>query len=336
MSLFQGAHGPWLIAEIGGNHEGHYAEALRLAELALEAGADAVKFQIYYGDTLVSSVASPDRLAHFRRFELSRDEHCAIASRVLSSGRGYVASVWDLDAFGWIAPFLTACKIGSGDLTAPPFLRAAARTGKPLILSTGLSDRAEIEAAVAFLRALEPGYHDRSRLAVLQCTSMYPIADSDAHLAVMTDLASLGTTVGYSDHTLGHRALEVAAAMGAQVLEFHFTDRKHDRDFRDHQLSLDSDDLRSLIRSLDEIRTLQGTAVKEPLAIEIANDHPRSFRRAVYPIRDILAGEILDAGNLSVLRPNVGIDARDYDRVLGRRVRRDLRRHEPLDWQDFE
>ena len=336
MSVFRGAHGPWLIAEIGGNHEGDFAEAIRLVDLAVEAGADAVKFQIYFGDTLVSSVASPDRNAHFKRFELSPDQHRAIAERVLAAGRAYVASVWDLGAFDWITPLLSACKIGSGDLTAPPFLRAAAATGKPLILSTGLSDMAEIEAAVSLIRSVDPRYVDRSRLAILQCTSMYPIADGDARLAVMDAMRPLGATVGYSDHTLGQRALEVAAAMGAEILEFHFTDQRQGRAFRDHQLSLDPADLRSLIRSLDGIGVLRGTAVKEPLPIEIANDHPRSFRRAVYPSRDIGAGEILDPGNTCVLRPNVGIDARQHDRVLGRRARRNLRRHEPLDWQDLE
>jgi N-acetylneuraminate synthase/N,N'-diacetyllegionaminate synthase len=336
MSAFRGAHGPWLIAEIGGNHEGDFDAALRLADLAIEAGADAVKFQIYFGDSLVSSVASPDRNAHFKRFELSADQHRAIAERVRAAGRGYVASVWDLDAFGWITPLLSACKVGSGDLTAPPFLRAAARTGKPLVLSTGLAEWSEVEAAVAFVRAVDPGYHDRSRLAVLQCTSMYPIGDGDAQLSVMESLASLGVTVGYSDHTLGHHALEVAAAMGAEVLEFHFTDCKDGRGFRDHRLSLDGDDLRRLIMSLDAIRTLQGTGEKRPLPIEIDNGHPRSFRRAVYPARDIAAGETLDEGNLCVLRPNDGIDAREYDRVLGRRARRELRRHEPLAWQDIE
>ncbi len=336
MSIFQGPHGPWLVAEIGGNHEGDFDAALRLVDLALEAGADAVKLQVYYGDTLVSAVASPDRNAHFKRFELEPRQHLALAERVRSAGRGYVASAWDLAAFDWITPVLTACKIGSGDLTAPPFLRAAARTGRPVMLSTGLADLAEVAAAVAEIRTTNPAYRDRSRLAVLQCTTMYPIADADAHLSVMRAFADLGVTVGYSDHTLGTRALEVAAAMGAEVLEFHFTDQKHDRTFRDHQLSLDGDDLRKLIRALDDIRTLQGSPEKKPLPIEITNDHPRSFRRAVYPTRDIEAGEVLDADNVCVLRPNQGIDARDYDRVLGRRARRPLRRHEPLDWQDLQ
>lgn len=335
-TIFSGPHGPWLVAEIGGNHEGDFDAALRLADLALDAGADAVKFQVYYGDTLVSSVASPDRNAHFKRFELSPQQHLALAERVVAAGRGYVASVWDIAAFDWITPVLTACKIGSGDLTAPPFLRAAARTGTPLLLSTGLADMAEVAAAVDVIRTANPAYQERSLLALLQCTTMYPIADADAHLSVMGSFASLGVTVGYSDHTLGTKALEVAAAMGAEVLEFHFTDQKHDRTFRDHQLSLDGTDLRNLIRALDDIRTLQGTPQKQPLPIEMANDHPRAFRRAVYPARDIAAGEVLDSGNICVLRPNQGIDGRDYDRVLGRRAKRPLRRHEPLDWQDVE
>jgi N,N'-diacetyllegionaminate synthase len=335
-NIFAGPHGPWLVAEIGGNHEGNFDVALRLADLALEAGADAVKFQVYYGDTLVSSIASPDRNTHFKRFELAPQQHLALAERVLAAGRGYVASVWDIEAFNWITPVLSACKIGSGDLTAPPFLRAAARTGKPLMLSTGLADMSEVTEAVEVIRTANTLYRERTQLALLQCTSMYPIADADAHLAVMRAFDSLGVSVGYSDHTIGTKALEVAAAMGANVLEFHFTDQKHERKFRDHQLSLDVVDLKNLIDALKDIRTLQGTGDKQPLPIEVTNDHPYSFRRAVFPARDIQAGELLDKDNVCVLRPNQGIDARDYDRVVGRVARRQLRRHEPLDWQDFE
>ena len=336
MNVFHGVHGPLLVAEIGGNHEGDFDAALRLADLAIEAGADAVKFQIYYGDTLVSAVESPERNAHFKRFELSPGQHLAIAQRVIDAGRRYVASVWDIDAFRWIDPAISAYKVGSGDLTAPLFLEAAARTGKPIILSTGLSEIGEVVTAVDSIRAVGPRYSDRSMLAVLQCTSMYPIGAADSRLSVMRKLAELDVTIGYSDHTVGTRALEVAAAMGAEVLEFHFTDVKDGRSFRDHQLSLDAADLADLIGRLDEIRLLMGTPVKEPLDIEIANDHVRTFRRAVYPSRDIAPGEVLDGDNLCVLRPNHGIDARDYGRLLGRRATRLLRRHEPLDWHGVE
>lgn len=336
MSPFHGRHGPWLVAEIGGNHEGDFAVALELAELAIEAGVDAIKFQIYFGDTLVSRVADPDRNAHFRRFELTPDQHLALARRVRDADRAYVASVWDLEAFDWIDPVVSAYKIGSGDLTALPLLRAAAKTGKPLMLSTGLSDWAEVAWAVARIRACHPAYATPDGLAVLQCTSMYPIALADANLSVMAAYQALGVTVGYSDHTLGCRALEVAAAMGAEVLEFHFTDRKEGRSFRDHQLSLDSADVKALISTLGEIRMLKGVPIKQVLPIEHAHDHPRSFRRAVYPSRDIAMGEVLCPENLCVLRPNHGIDARAYDQLLGRRAGRPLRRHEPLDWEWIE
>lgn len=325
-----------LIAEIGGNHEGDFKIATRLADLAVEAGADAVKFQVYYGDTLVSVKESPDRNAHFKKFELTPDQHVALAERVRGAGRAYVASVWDLDAFAWIDPVISVYKIGSGDLTAPPFLRAAAETGKPLILSTGLSDKAEVESAIDYVRSLRPGYLDPAMLAVLQCTSMYPIAPAEANLAVMQTLLALGVTVGYSDHTIGCRALEVAAAMGAEVLEFHFTDRKEGRSFRDHQLSLDRHDLRNLVRSLQEIRELRGGCEKQVQRSEIDSEHVRTFRRAVYPARDIECGEVLDESNLCVLRPNHGVDAREYYGLLGRRVRRRLTRHEAFDSQDIE
>lgn len=336
MSFFRGPHGPYLVAEIGGNHEGDFDAALRLADLAIEAGADAVKFQIYYGDTLVSAVESPERSAHFRRFELTPDQHLAIARQVREAGCAYVASVWDLEAFDWIDPVIDAYKIGSGDLTAPPFLRAAAVRGKPLMLATGLSSWDEVCVAVECIRTHYPGHCDRSSLAVLQCTSMYPILNSEAHLAVMESFRQLGVAVGYSDHTIGSRALELAATMGAEVLEFHFTDRKDGRWFRDHQLSLDSEDLKKLIQTLDENRTYIGAAAKAPQHTEIENDHVRSFRRAVYPSRDVARGEVFDESNLCVLRPNHGIDARNYEALMGRRALRSLKRHEPLAWADIE
>lgn len=336
MSHFSGAHGPLLIAEIGGNHEGDFDAAIRLVDLAVEAGADAIKFQIYFGDTLVSLEESPERNAHFKTFELTPAQHLALAERVIAAGRLYVASVWDIEAFEWIDPVVSIYKIGSGDLTAPPFLRAAASTGKPLILSTGLSDIAEVGWAVDYIRTCRPDYRDRSMLAVLQCTSMYPIALSDAQLAVMESYSALDVAIGYSDHTIGSRALEVAAAMGADVLEFHFTDRKQGRSFRDHRLSLEGPDLQSLIEVLDEIRILKGTPEKRPLPAEVDNGHHLSFRRAVYPSRDIDAGEVLTEQNLCVLRPNHGIDARDVYELLGRRARRRLLRHERLDWRDVE
>jgi len=330
---FKGKYGPLLIAEIGGNHEGNFRYAEELTELAIETDVDFIKFQIYYGDSLVSILESPDRNRHFKRFELSKEEHLQLVSQVRDAGIGYMASVWDTDSMDWIDPHVTVYKVGSGDLTAYPLLKRIARTGKPIILSTGLSTEDEVLEAVNYVRSVNAVYRQKEMLAVLQCTSMYPIACGDAHLHVMPRLSNLtGATVGYSNHTEGMDALKCAVAMGAEILEFHFTDERAGKEFRDHRVSLMPDEVKELIREIRRIRSLQGDPIKRPLMIELENGHEVSFRRAVYPARDILEGEILTTENLTILRPNHGIDARDYEKIVGRRIKQSVKKHQKLCW----
>jgi sialic acid synthase SpsE len=326
-------HNPLLIAEIGGNHEGNFQYAKRLTALAIESGADAIKFQIYTGDALVSSHESPDRNLHFKKFELSQNQHIALAEMVRKAGRMYVASVWDVNALDWINPYISFYKIGSGDLTAYPILKAIAQKKKPIVISTGLATEKEVIETVHFLQKLDSLYAKSDYLAVLQCTSMYPIPKKDAHLNVMRQLhKQLNVVTGYSDHTEGTLALETAAAMGAKILEFHFTDTREGKSFRDHKVSLTCSEVLSLRKKVEEIRQLQGNAEKQILSIEIDNGHEFSFRRAVYPSRDILKGEILDETNLTVLRPCAGIDAREFDNLIGSKLLEDIKKHQKLDW----
>lgn len=319
-----GRHGPLLIAEIGGNHEGDFEAALRLTDLAIESGADVVKFQVYTGDTLVSPVEAPDRHAHFRRFELTPEQHLTLARRVLDAGLRYNASVWDPAALDWLDPVLDFYKVGSGDLTAWPVLAALARRGKPLLLSTGLATLEEVVQTIDFLCGVNPAYREPAQLALLQCTSMYPTDETEVNLRAMDTLREVtGRLVGYSDHTRDGLALRVARARGAEILEFHFTDSRAGRAFRDHAISLTPDEVRALVEDLRRIDALLGSAVKAPTAGEWASGHRTSFRRAVYARRALAAGEVLRAEDLVVLRPNHGLDARSFDAVIGRRVRRD-------------
>jgi N-acetylneuraminate synthase/N,N'-diacetyllegionaminate synthase len=242
-----------------------------------------------------------------------------------------MASVWALDMIDLLDEHMPIYKIGSGDLTAYPLLRAFAQRGKPMIVSTGLATTDEVAQSVEFIRSVNPAYRDPDFLAVLQCTSMYPIPAADANLSVMVELkARLDTAIGYSDHTEGMRALEVAYAMGAEVLEFHFTDEREGKNFRDHKVSLTAEEVRQLQVRIQEIAELRGIGIKRPLDIE--GDHVISFRRAVYPLIDLPEGAVLTSENLTVLRPNHGIDARDFDRVVGRRLMRAVRAHEKLSW----
>lgn len=336
-TTFQGRHGPLLIAEIGGNHEGDFEAAMRLADLAIASGVDYVKFQVYSGDGLVSPKESPDRHRHFQRFQLSREQHLALARHCAASDSAYLASVWDLESLEWLDPFLRIYKVGSGDLTATPLLRAMALRGKPMILSTGLADLDEVRAAVRFVQQVNASYLRTDQLALLQCTSSYPTPAAEVNLRAMDTLrAGTGLAVGYSDHSVGELALFAAAARGAEILEFHFTDRRDGRDFRDHAVSLLPDEVRSLQARLDILRELLGDGVKKPQPGELSSGHVQSFRRAVYCRRDIGAGETLRAEDLVCLRPNRGIDARCFDDVVGRRAARGLAALEAIRAEDLD
>ena len=321
---WRGRFGPMLIAEIGGNHEGDFEAAVRMTDLAIASGADVMKFQVYTGDTLVSPFESADRHRHFQRFELEPAQHVALAERCRAAGRIYNASVWDLEVLDWLDPHLTFYKVGSGDLTAFALLEALARRGKPILLSTGLSTLAEVCEAVALIRAVDPRYASPSYLAVLQCTSMYPTDSSEVNLRAMDTLReSTGASVGYSHHCLDQLALLLAASRGADVLEFHFTDRREAQTFRDHAISLMVNEVIALTEQLQRMQVLLGDAVKMPTAGERECGHVTSFRRAVYCRRAMRAGDRLCREDLVLLRPNHGLDARELDDAVGRIVARD-------------
>ena len=331
-----GKHGPLLIAEIGGNHEGNFEYAKKLTQLAINTNVDFVKFQIYTGDSLVSKVESLDRNQHFKKFELSKENHIYLAEMVRAAGLEYTSSVWDIKAMEWIDKYINVYKIGSGDLTAYPILKKTALKGKPIIISTGLSTEQEVLAAIEYIQSVNPIYKSKEMLALLQCTSMYPIPPTDANLAVMARLKALtGLTIGYSDHTEGSKALYYAVALGAEILEFHFTDSREGKVFRDHKVSLTPDEIKELINEIHLIEQLKGNPIKQPTKIELDNKHEISFRRAVYPSRDIAAGEILTEENLTVLRPNHGIDAKDFEKILNKKTVVNLKATEKLDWNNI-
>lgn len=332
-----GKFGPLLIAEIGGNHEGNFQTAQELVRQAIATGVDYIKFQLYRGDTLVNPVENPERNQHFKKFELTRDQHLELARMCTNGGVGYLASVWDLEMLEWIDPYLTIYKIGSGDLTAWPILRAVARRGKPIILSTGLATLDEVMQAVAQIQSVDRRYASPEWLCLLQCTSMYPIAESEANLRVMEILRqATGLSVGYSDHTETGLALRIAAAMGAEVLEFHFTDRREGKTFRDHKVSLTPEEVIALQDDLQRIRTVRGSNVKLPQHSEIEQGHVTSFRRGVYLNRHVGKGEHIRVEDISTLRPCHGMDARDVDILhCQARAKKSLHPYERLEIADF-
>jgi len=332
-NCFKGKYGPLLIAEIGGNHEGNFEYAKKITELAIATDVDYVKFQLYTGDTLVSKIESPIRNKHFKKFELTKQQHRELAKMITDAGIGYMASIWDEEMFDWVDEYMSIYKVGSGDLTALPILKSIAEKNKPMIISSGLANEDEVLSTIDFLQSINPLYKNPESLALLQCTSMYPINKSDANLSVINKLKKItGLTIGYSDHTEGLDALKYAYAMGAEVLEFHFTDTREGKEFRDHKVSLVPSEVKLLIDEIKLINILKGDDEKRPLKIEIENEHHISFRRAVYPKFDLKAGTVLTEENTICLRPLHGIDARDYYSVLGKTLLKDVAEHEKLSW----
>jgi len=337
MSVFESKKNKVLyIAEIGGNHEGDFEYAKNLTSLAVASGADAVKYQFYTADTLVSSVESPGRNEHFKKFSLANDQYIELMNLVSKSEALPMASIWSEEMLVWADPYISIHKVGSGDLTCYPLLRALAATNKPIILSTGLSELREIAGAVEYIESCNPSYIKDRKLALLQCTSSYPTPDQDANINAMLSLKrEFGLPVGYSDHTLGSDAIEVAVSMGAEIIEKHFTDNRDGKSFRDHAISLTRDEVIDVLKKIKRLVKLCGDGDKRLMDSEAQANHHISFRRSVYAACDIAAGDQFSIDNLTVLRPAHGICASRFADVLGKTAKRSLRRHDVVAEDDF-
>jgi N-acetylneuraminate synthase/N,N'-diacetyllegionaminate synthase len=328
---------PYLIAEIGGNHEGDFGYAKELTYLAVEAGVDSIKYQIYTGDTLVSPIQDQDRNNHFKKFELSINQYCELAKICKLHNIDFSASVWNAESVSEINEHMAFYKIGSGDLTNYPLIKMLCKLKKPIIISTGLSKLDEVQQTVEFISDQDSFYADSNNLAILQCTSMYPIPNEDANLEVInTFKKNFSYPIGYSDHTEGTAALITAVAMGAEILEFHFTNDKTGKTFRDHKVSLTVNDVKFLKSEISEIIKLKGTGKKKPLKIETDNGHHLSFRRSIYASNNLNAGDTLDEKNMLTLRPLHGIDARDFYKVIGKKLKTSKTKFESIAWEDLE
>ncbi len=326
---------PFIIAEIGGNHEGDISIAKDLLLQASEAGADSVKFQIYSGDGIVNRLISPQRAAHFDSFALSIDQYFELFELALKNNIDFNASIWNLELLSIFRDCLSFIKIGSGDLTARQFLKEILTLDLPIVLSTGLANYEEIESTICYLESQGKPLGCRDKLSILQCTSMYPIEDEFANLNVISILKEKypNSIIGYSDHTRGTEACRLAIALGAEILEVHFTDKTIKSDFRDHQVSLDSDEVKSLRDYAFRANKLLGSKEKKLTEIESLNEHHISFRRGLYLNKDLQSGHIIKVEDIISLRPQVGIAADKFDKLVGCKLKKDILAFEPLHWE---
>jgi N-acetylneuraminate synthase len=326
----------YIIAEAGVNHNGSTAHAIQLVEAAARAGADAVKFQTFSADRLVrqgtataayqrSATGNNDQFDLLRRLEMSPAMHDAILAACARIGIEFLSTPFDPLAADYLLGLgMRKLKVPSGELSNPLFVRHLAATGLPLIISTGMADLAEVATALAWVRAARAERGLSGDLAgavtLLHCTSNYPTAPENVNLRAMETLRrEFGVPVGYSDHTEGITIPIAAVALGATVIEKHFT---LDRTLPgpDHQASLEPADLEAMVRAIRTVDVALGGGQKVPATSEAA---VRALvRRSLFLRRDVAAGTELGPDDLELLRPGDGIPASDYFAILGRRLAR--------------
>jgi len=320
----------FVIAEAGVNHNGSLDLAKKLVDVALEAGADAVKFQTFKADKLVSKAAQKaayqkqTTAAHesqyemIKRLELDEKAHREIINYCHHKGIMFLSTPFDNDSIAMLNAFgMPIFKVPSGEITNLPYLRHIGELGKEVILSTGMSDLGEIEDALDIL--MKSGTA-REKITVLHATTEYPCPVEEVNLLAMQTIRNaFGVKVGYSDHTQGIEVPIAAVGIGATIVEKHFTlDRNMEGP--DHKASLEPEELKEMISGIRRVSQAMGDGIKQPSKSELKNIE--IARKSLVAAMSITAGEVFSADNIAVKRPGNGISPMRWDEVIGQVAQR--------------
>lgn len=321
-----------IIAEAGVNHNGDLQLAKQLIDVAADAGADLVKFQTFKADQLATRMAKKanyqlettdsgeSQHEMLRRLELTADMHKQLIAHCAARNIGFFSTGFDIESIDLLLELGQGhFKIPSGEITNLPYLRHIGELGKPIIVSTGMATLSDIEAA---LNVLEQAGTARAQITLLHCTTEYPTPMHEVNLRAMQSIqTAFGTAVGYSDHTTGIEVAIAAVAMGATVIEKHFT---LDRNLPgpDHKASLEPIELKAMVAGIRNIEVAMGDGIKRLTPSEVRNK-PVAVKSLVAS-RVIKAGEVFSAQNITTKRPGTGISPMRWDEVVGRKSPRDF------------
>ncbi|MDB9754287.1 N-acetylneuraminate synthase [Amylibacter sp.] len=321
-----------IIAEAGVNHNGDISLAKKLIDVAVESGADLVKFQSFSADRLATRQAKKADYQNattestetqhemLSRLELSENMHVELIDYCSSRGIGFFSTGFDIESVDILVQLgISQFKIPSGEITNLPYLRHIGQFSKPVILSTGMADMGDIEAAI---EALEQSGTPRSLITVLHCTTEYPTPMAEVNLRAMKNLqAAFGVAVGYSDHTAGIEVATAAAALGASVIEKHFT---LDRNLPgpDHKASLEPDELKRMVTAIRNIEVALGDGIKRLTPSEERNK--KVARKSIVASKKIYKGETFSNENVTCKRPGEGISPMRIDDVLGSKAKKNF------------
>ena len=328
-----------IIAEAGVNHNGDINLARELIDVAAEAGADFVKFQTFTADAISTTHAKKadyqndttdvdeSQYDMIKRLELTRDMHEVLIQHCNSRGIQFFSTGFDIESIDLLMSLGQDCiKIPSGEITNLPYLRHIGGLGKTVIFSTGMATLGEIEAAI---EVLEQAGTLRSKITVLHCTTEYPTPMAEVNLSAMQNIHSaFGVSVGYSDHTSGIEVAIAAVALGALVIEKHFT---LDRNLPgpDHKASLEPKELKAMVAAIRNIEVALGDGLKRITPSETKNKP--IVRKSLVAMQDIIKGEVFTEKNLTTKRPGTGISPMRWDEVIGRKAHRNFSEDELID-----
>lgn len=328
----------YIIAEAGVNHNGRLDLALKLCDAAKEAGVDAVKFQTWKTEKIVSKSAAKasyqekntgagqSQFDMLKELELSYDDFDTINGYCKKIGIQFLSTPDEEESLDYLCSLnLPFIKIGSGEVTNIPYLKIIGSRHQKVIISTGMSTLSDVEKAYNTL--IESGAPE---VALLHCTTNYPCPYGEVNLkAMQTMKAAFKCQVGYSDHTMGIEVPIAAVAMGAEIIEKHFTlDRTMDGP--DHKASLEPQELKQMVQSIRNIEKALGDGIKRPNASEQKN--AEVVLKRIIAKKPIMKGEVLNEGNLVLLRSSKGIPAKFWDLIVGKPARRDYQMDEPIEF----
>jgi N,N'-diacetyllegionaminate synthase len=335
-----------IIAEAGVNHNGNIETAKQLIDAAKKAGVDYVKFQTFSAEKLVSPDAktavyqsknigddNDSQYDMLKKLELSHEDHVLLMDYCNQKEIKFFSTAFDVDGIDYLNKLgLDMFKIPSGEMTNYPFLRAIAQKNKPIILSTGMGALGEIEEALAVL--LEFGAN-REDITILHCNTEYPTPMEDVNLKAMNAIGqAFGVQIGYSDHTLGVEVPIAAVALGATVIEKHFT---LDRNLSgpDHKASLEPNELTAMVQSIRNIElAISGSGKKEMSKSESKN--VAIARKSIHLRSNLDSGSIIEEKDIIALRPGDGISAMQWNNIIGKTLQVDKKEYDKLTWEDLQ
>ncbi|MCD6472937.1 N-acetylneuraminate synthase [Candidatus Aerophobetes bacterium] len=346
----------FIIAEAGVNHNGSLELAYKLVDVAVKAGVDAVKFQTFKTENVVSKNAEKadyqkktmgtgeSQFEMIKKLELPFEDFKKIKKYCDKKGIIFLSTPFDYESADFLESLVPLYKIGSGEITNLPFLEYIAEKGKPIILSTGMSTLGEVEEAITTIINVNPSFFDTSHLSpltshaspltLLHCISNYPAEYEDVNLKAMLTLKeAFKLPVGYSDHTLGIEVPIAAVAMGATIIEKHFTLDKN-LSGPDHRASLEPDELKAMVKAIRNVEKSLGDGIKRPTQSEL--QVMKVVRRSLVAKKDIRAGETVKESDMLVKRPATGIPPKFKEIVIGMKPTRSIKKDELFNWEDFK